>query len=261
MKSRVRHQVSWLFVVALLVPQGASALVMTDNTLSISNIQISPTATIDPTFSSDFAGATAQNSLGEQAGPFDFSVPAQAKASVTWAEGQGNADAVNLTAHANSSVILPGFRNDANSSGLGELIFSFTVTGGSGPVAVTVSMQIDGSQNAFADIAGIVTRNEIVATLRLLVDPLADPGVDDPLLFYDNIISGGPDFTQASTVSTTLSKTVTLTYGTTYLVIVDADAESIAQNIPAPATFVLLLGGLGLMCGQRSITRRNGRIQ
>src|SRR5215471_18451891 len=251
MKSGARTRFSVLLVagIGLCAPSGAHALVITDSTLTISNILItsaSGTVQFDPWTAE--ASATANNSLGQSDGQFDSTAinlgsTAQASATVTWATAQGPANASNLTAKGSSAVNLPGILNQADSTWRGSLFTSFTVTGCTpgNSVDVTFSMDLSGSQHGFADALGSFT-NELTASLEL---------DGSPLLFFDTILSGGPGFPDTTKgISQNLNAKQTLTFGTPYFVFIQADSESNGQNVvPAPGTLSLVLACLGALAG------------
>jgi hypothetical protein len=249
----MRKSVLGLVFLLLVTPMhSALALAITNSTLSISGVSISlipPSAgtnTVDPWTAE--ASAVAHNSLGQADGQFDSSSGAAlANAAVTFATGQGQANAISMTANAASAVNLPGFNNEAGSTGLGSLFTTFMITGGTGDVLVAFSMHLDALQHGFADQVGSF-RSELVASLEL---------DGDVVLFRDSILSGGPNFPDTvTTVATTLSDTRTLTFDTTYFVFIQADSESNAFNVPEPSGLALILGGVALLAGYRCGTRR-----
>lgn len=231
--------------------QSALALVITDNSLTISGITITPaagTVSIDPWAAE--ASATANNSLGQSDGQFDSSAgTAVANATVTFATANATANAPAATAHGDTSINLPGILNQAAATGIGSLFTFFTITGGIGTVDVTFSMHLDGTQHAFADGLGQF-RNELVAILEL--DGSA-------VLFRDDILQGGPYFPDTiNAFSVTLTATQTLAFDTPFFVFVQADAESNAINLREPSGGVLLLAGLALLvwCSRRRVAAR-----
>lgn len=245
LKSKVGRALA--FWVVLTVPIDANALVVTDNTLTISSISITPsvgTASLDPWTAE--ASATVDNSLGQSAGQFDSSLGlAAANAAVSFVTAHGQADALAVTANASSAINLPGILNQAEATGLGNLFTVFTLSGGSGDVDVTFSMHLEGLQHGFADAVGSIRNNELIASLEL---------EGEVVLFRDSILSGGPRFADTTDIfSTTLSDTRTLTFDTRYFVFIQADAESNGINrIAEPTGLALILAGLGWLACFRS---------
>ena len=73
-----------------------------------------------------------------------------------------------LTATGTSAINLPGINNQADSTGVGDLFTTFTITGGTGAVDVTFTMDLSASQDGTTDAFGYVRRNELVATLTVM---------------------------------------------------------------------------------------------
>jgi len=91
------------------------------------------------------------------------------------------------------------------------------------------------------DSIGYVDRNEIVATLDL---------DGSNVLFFDLPLGIGPNAAFDVSTSRTLTGTRSLTYDTSYFVFVQADAETIAHNVPEPAGLVLALTALAGLAAQ-----------
>lgn len=241
--SSLRRSIVAPFVAAfacVLVLHAAHATVITDSSLTISGITITPSAgtiTIDP-WTAD-ASASANNSLGQSVGRFDSSASvALANAAITFANASALSNATALSISAASAVNLPGTLNQAASTGLGDLFTFFLITGGTGDVDVTFAMNLSGSQHAFANAVGSF-RSELVAVLEL---------DGDPVLFRDDILQGGPNFPDTvKTFGTQLQGTRTLSFDTPYFVFVQADSESSGINLPEPTGLILVLTGLGLL--------------
>lgn len=244
--------VAALALLCQLLPQPAAALAIADSSLSISNLSIAPqtgTLVFDGSFTST-GFAQAANSLREGDAQFNFSPPdpTHAQANVTWANATGDASASALTAGAASAVNLPDFDNFGRSQGQGSLdgtlfgFFSFTVSGGTGSVNVTFSMDVAGYLHGFADAAGSFD-TELVATLQL-------DSVQSPVLFNRFVLQGGPNFPDTTQLlsdlvpSGILTATLPLEFDVPYFLFVQADSESFARNVPEPATLALTLVGL-----------------
>jgi hypothetical protein len=246
-----------LLGVALLTPATAGALAITSGSLTISNIQITAGAgTVVIDLWTAQASATANNSLGESAGQFDSTAinsgtTAQADATVTWANSHGTANLSNLTATGTSAIILPGINNQTDSSGVGDLFTTFSITGGTGAVDVTFAMALAASQDGTTDGVGSVTRNELVASLTV-------DAISDPVLFFDSLHTLGPNSTFSDTQAPTLANTATLMFDTPYFMFIEADSEANAMNVPEPGTLALLaLSGMAMMVSGAARTRRH----
>ena len=257
MKSNARAFLAVLVLLgaAFLASDVAHALAITNGKLTISNVQITPKAgTVGGVSWAALASATANNSLGETAGQFDSGTTAQADATVTWANGHGTADALNLTATGTSAINLPGILNEADASGVGDLFTTFTITGGTGPVDVTFAMDLSASQDGTTDAIGVITRNELVASLTV-------DAVSSPVLFFDSLRSLGPSSSFSDIQTPTLTNTATLMYDTPYFVFIEADSEAIAMNVPEPSTAALLMCGLAIMLMMRNVRRRKQQFE
>jgi hypothetical protein len=248
-RRRALPRVLAVLLLLALPADTALALAITSSSLVISNLSIVPTAgvvSVDPWFAE--ASATANNSLGQIDGQFDFSdTLALAAAAVTFASGSSYGNALDAMAGAASGVTLPGALNQAASDGRGSLYTFFMILGGAGDVDVTFSMDVDGSQHFLTDALGSY-RSELVATLE--VD-------GDLVLFWQSLLTGGPGSPDTTTpLSTTLTATRTLTFGTPYFIFIQADSESSGLNaVPEPSVLALLAAG-GLA---RAVVRRRRR--
>src|SRR5207245_880969 len=91
--------------------------------------------------------AAAQNSLGELNDPppdIEFGAEAMAEAEVTFAKASAHLDAASLTGSAEGTVDIPICNVEGRAVGRGSLNNTFSISGGTGPVAVTFSLDIDG---------------------------------------------------------------------------------------------------------------------
>lgn len=128
----------------------AQATAIALSQLTASNLVVAPavgSVSFDNFFSTD-AFAQAQNSLGElnQDSDSEINLPSEAAAVVTWAKGHAiSGDGFLPPWSADSSVNLPGADPKAASSvGNGDFFIDFTITGGTGSVAVNFSVVLDG---------------------------------------------------------------------------------------------------------------------
>jgi hypothetical protein len=230
-----------LLGLALSVPHRVEATAITDSELAFSNLQILPAAgTIQFGTWTAQAFAQANNSLGELQADFQSSVGGQVQAAAL-ANGRGTASGITLTASADSHGNIPGTTFAAASSvGRAGLFTSVLITGGTGAVDVVFSLGMAGLLHGFADEFGSF-ETELVATLE--VD-------GTPTLFDRFTLAGGPNFPDTTQlISKNLSATQSLAFDTSFFVFVEADSESKLSNVPEPATFVLVLTGLGAVAG------------
>lgn len=250
-----------LCVLALALPPGVSATAVAQSELHFFNVQITPVAGtlefLGPPWTAE-AFAQAQNSLGALDAQFDSSVGgvALANATVTYANGHGDASAITLTGNANSQVNIPGCDVAAAFAvGRGAIFNAFRITGGTGAVAVDFSVDIAGDLLVQTDACGVLAQTETIFAWELFgLDSTGTP-ITTPILFRHDILTIGPNDMQTTSFATTLSTRLTLAFFDpaqpslfVYDTRLEADAESTGINAPEPATFVLLLSGcVGLL--------------
>ncbi|MGY6274215.1 hypothetical protein [Methylomonas sp. MgM2] len=241
--NRTRHWLRVLLFSSLTLQSShAFAVVITDSSLTLSNIQITPTSGSvvfqDPLIAEVFTQAA--NSMGELDQQYDFSMGGAVSqiAATTWAAGSGQADAAAMTLSATTSVNLTGYNNQASSLGRGSLYGSFMITGGAGVVDVLFSMDVMATLHGYTDAVGSFDP-DWTASLFLDFAP-------NPILFdYDMMIGGSNTPDTVTTVSKTLSNIVNLSFDTPYYIYIEADAESKRnQNLPEPDTLILIMIGL-----------------
>lgn len=236
--------VAALALICQLLSQPAAALAITDSSLSISNLSIMPVSgrvVFDGGLPTAFVFAQAANSQGELDAQFDVS---HIEAHVTWADATADAAPAVGAVGATSAVNLPGFDNFGNSQGQGSLFGSFVITGGTGAVDVTFSMNLAGQLHGFADAVGSF-ETEVVATLEV------DGG---SVLFGRFELQGGPNYPDTTLpLSEFLTATLPLEFGVSYFLFVQADSESFARNIPEPGTLALALLGLAGLARKRGL--------
>ena len=158
--------------IGILIPGNVPATAIANSTISFSNLQITPDSGTVVFFDLWTAEtfAQAQNSFGELDQQFDSSAggSALANATVTFAAGHGDVSAANLTGTASSSVSIPGTTTAAASSqGQGTLFNWFPITGGTGDVQVSFSVDLTGSLNVFTHAFGQLAETETIFSLEL----------------------------------------------------------------------------------------------
>ncbi len=254
--------------VLLGLAQGVQAIAIAESDLSFFGLQISPASgtleLLSPWELETFAQA--QNSLGELSDEFVSATgPAaiQANAQVTYAEGQGRAAALgdppdlDVTADAASEANIPAATTaQAASLGRGAFFNFFQITGGVGPVQVDFSGQLTGMLQVMTDQFGQLAETETIFALE--VDGF-------PVLFFQDLLSIGPNDADSRPVSETLFGSLTLAFDTPYFLFAEADSESQAINVAEPGTLALLLPGLGLLAmrgvKKSAHARRRGPIR
>jgi hypothetical protein len=198
------------------------------------------------------AFAAAQNSLGEADANIDsaLSAASSAAAAVTWAFGSASSSEVLWTAL--SSVNIPGMTTgSATAQGQGLLSRTFTVVCGGDcgdDTTVDFSTMIAESLSVFTDGFGVSAQTQTI--FNLLVD-------GETVLFWTSLLSIGSNDAQSHVDAFLLSGSQTFLYDTPYTLTLRVDSESLAVNVPEPATVMLLtLGGLAA-----SFRARRARIK
>ena len=209
--------------------------------------------------------ATTLNSDGAFSQNFDFgeSNPgtATAPASVPYAISSVSATAISMdnssiSGQASGAVSIPGGINESASvsGGYGNyasLDNSFTL---SQSTQVTFNLGISATQGLTTDAGGQVLEDEVVANLNVN---------GNPLLFYDNNLTLGPDATlDTGTVTPTLNGSLALGPGTYDLYLELDDEQQVLETTPEPAEVHILMVftiGLGLQLGWRRMAARKLR--
>lgn len=227
-------------------PAAARADVVVTTAISLNQLQILPangSLVILPGVSAT-ASAQAQDSLGGNAGEsntvFDDSTSANAVTAL--ANANAAASALVLTANAASGVNIPQITafasSGANGAPFGSLFGQFEIVGTTGPVSVQLRALLDYNQSLSTTGAGLSASSEVIFNL-LLPDLSADP-----VLFFDNLLTIGPNASQATAGSPTLSASVLLDPNTIYNFIAEVDSESSGlSQVPEPSSLFLLLIG------------------
>ncbi|MGP8199108.1 MAG: RHS repeat-associated core domain-containing protein [Limisphaerales bacterium] len=228
----------------LAAGQVAHAEISVDSTSSFSDV------TIDPMSGTIQYMGVVQSSAYAQAGgnsQFESVDPSSASASDVpapgaSATGSGSGSAGFLSGSSGATGYVPGATAGYDTStGRGTITGAFQIIGTTGAVNVTFSAMVSGSLNLSSDVYGESGQGESDFTLSIN---------GNPVLFNDQILSIGPDQTQNSTLSQTLTASMTLTADTTYYFVGEADAETQVVNssvaaVPEPGEMALALEGMG----------------
>jgi hypothetical protein len=228
---------------------GASSTAYADavaiSSISFSNLQFTPvtgTAVFTPTGAT--TRAQAMNSLGEIQNVVSTTVPlAQATAAVTFASATGMAS---TTTSGATLVSVGGCTCTASSFVLNIFTGTLVIVGGQGNVDVTLSGLISAIGQVSTDELGLFAHAESFFNISVNGVPVFS---NDELL----IEVEGPSRTgQFQLVPHELSRVITLPFdavNTIGISFTTASAGVNANEIPEPASVVLLVPGLGFMIG------------
>lgn len=250
---------SCVLLLGLLLGTSASAYAdaLAITSVNVSNVQIvstSGTVVFSTTQSGSptSASGAVTNSFEEESGKsLEDPTHSQASTSVTFATAGGVSDLPSLSLSANSSVMLPGCVCSAETEGLAFLRLGFMVTGGTGAVDVTLSALSQTMQNIMTDEFSLFAVSETRIFLNV---------IDVATFSFDSHLRIGPNDATALQTQRQLSEVVTLQFGQHYdlIVFVGSNSRASQNEVPEPATVVLLVSGLGFMAGlvkKRRVTR------
>ena len=220
-------------------------------TVSLSNLQLVPTSGsivfLGPQFGSRTTASaavsnSATNGLFEESSTFSQSpTRAEAITTITFASAAGVSDFPNSLFSANSNVTLSGCTCTGESEGLAALHESFMITGGSGSVNVNLSALFQSIQ--------ILATDELSLFAATQADLVLQVGGADTFFFHFGFTI--PTGSINSDIQNQISQVVTLQFDQQYTldVFLRANSRAAQNEIPEPATVVLLASGLGFTAG------------
>jgi len=236
----------------LLVPvSSAYADTIAITTISLSNLQLTPTSGsivfLGPEFgsrtnASSAASNTATNGFFEESSNFSQSpTHAEAITTLTFASAGGVSDFPNSFFSAATNVMLSGCTCTAETEGLASLNESFMIVGGSGSVNVTLSALFQSIQTLATDELSLFAATQ--------ADLVVQIGGADTFFFHFGFTI--PTGSINSDIQNQISQAVTLQFDQQYTlgVFIRANSRAAQNEIPEPATVVLLVSGLGFMTG------------
>lgn len=235
----------------LVTASSAYADTVAITTVSLSNLQLVPTSGsivfLGPQFgsrttASAAASVSAANGLFEESSNFSQSpTRSEAITTITFASAAGVSDFPNSLFSANTNVTLSGCTCTAETEGLAALHESFMIVGGSGNVNVTLSALFQSIQ--------ILATDELSLFAASQADLVLQVGGVDTFFFHSGITipTGSVNFE----IQNQISQIVTLQFDQQYTldVFVRTNSRAAQNQIPEPATVVLLVSGLGFIAG------------
>ena len=220
---------------------------------SLSNIQIVPTSgTV--VFTTQLSPATTARGVvsdGFDDTSTESQSPTRAEASLElgFAGAGAVSDFPNMSLSANSHVTLSGCLCQFEAEGQAFLRTSFMIVGGSGNVDVNISALLVSMHTLMTDPFSFSAASTVLINLQIL-DP-SDFSIVHNFSFDSRLVIRPPTNSTALEIERQLSEAVTLLFDKEYTFRVSIFANSRAgQNeIPEPASAVLLMSGLGFVAG------------
>jgi hypothetical protein len=236
----------FLALMAGLASTAAWGDVVVNTQLDLTALQIVP-ATGIVTFSPVTATAFAQ--ALDSTGGFSQSSDNPANAATGFADASGAGSA--LTGSVTANINLPELDGFANSVGQALLSGTFEITGATDPVQVTFNALLAINQFLKTTGGGQLASSETIFTLLL-------PDISsDPILFFDNPLSIGPNDTLSQSDNQTLTTSMLLQPDTPYTFFASLDAESNGVNVtPEPSSLGLALTLVGLLAVLGRLTKK-----
>ncbi len=239
-----------LFLVLWLFPVVAQGNVIINSSLKLTQLQLLPSAGsvqyLSPFNASTFTQVF--DSLGGSDQQYnsvdDGATSSSSTTSLVSATAAASATA--LTASTSGSLFIPQITASAGTnpgSPYGLLQGFFEIVGATGPVTVQLKASLMESQSLTTTGFGMSASSE--AIFNLLLPDISS----DPVLFFDDPLSIGPNGSVSDSQSPTLTASVTLQAGTEYYLIANTDPDFFGTSAtPEPSSLSYLLTGLAL-CG------------
>jgi hypothetical protein len=215
--------------------------------VNLTNLQLIPASgivvfSLPPAGSRTAASAVAANDFQDLGDQHESPTLSQASASVAFASASAVSDFPNLSFSGTSNVNATGCGCFAEAEGQAVLRESFTITGGSGNVDVNFTALLQTMQNLVTDQFSLFAVSEARVTLQVL---------NVGIFSFDSNLRIGPNDSMLLNAQRQISQTVTLQFGQPYelLLFVHPISRAAENEVPEPATVVLLVSGLGSMAG------------
>lgn len=232
-----------VFGLLLGVSSTAYADALSITSFSVSNLQFTPaTGSAQFTVTGASARAQAMNSFGQTQDIVSNTFPlAQAAVAVNFASASATANATTNSVSGANSASIGGCSCTASSFSIATLTGTLVITGGQGSVNVNISGLSTLLRQVQTDGSGLLAESETI--FDIFVNGVSVFSVDalNPI---------GPNGSALVEVTNAISRTISLEFGVVNTIDVRLSTRSLAVNeVPEPATVVLLISGLGLMAG------------
>jgi hypothetical protein len=235
-----------MFGLLLCASSTAYADAFSLTSFSFNNIQFTPSAgTAQFTVTSVSARADAGINGGIQISNSSSSFPiAQASAVVNGMTAAATTNAATVSVGADTTAFLGGCTCSAGSFGQGLLNGTLVLSGAEGPVNVSISALRTIIWQVQTDAFGRYAESGTFMDVFVNGSPVFSLQVE--ALFPRT----GPNQFSASQFSSVISRNITLQGGSTNSIFVRLSATSLVINeVPEPASIVLLVSGLGALTG------------
>jgi hypothetical protein len=246
---RVRSLKVFVRVLVFGLVLGASSTAYADvvaiTSFSVSNLQFNPatgTAVFTPTGAS--ARANASNSLGQSQNNVTNTFPfAQTSAAVPFASAFASANAANSSLTGITLAMVGGCSCTAASFSISTLTGTLVIAGGEGNVDVTISGLVTMLRDVQTDQFGVLAESEVL--FDIFVNGVSVFSVESLIPL------SGPNKSALVEGTNQLSRTIPLQFGAENTISVRLSPRSlaVANEVPEPATIVLLVSGVGGMAG------------
>lgn len=242
-----------LFVLLLGTASTAYADAIAITSGSLSNIQIVPTSgtvVFTPqTGPATSAGGVISDGFDGPSNRMESPTRSEASIDLGFASAGGVSDLTNFSLSSNSSVTLSGCRCQFEAEGQSFLTQNFMITGGTGNVDVTLSALLSTMQSVMTDEFSFFAASGVIINLQ--VRNASDFSLVHNFSFSDRVSIRPPTNSTVMELERQLAEAFTLQFGTEYTLraSVFANSEAAQNEVPEPASVVLLVSGLGFMAG------------
>ena len=220
---------------------------------SVTNLQIVPTSgtvVFTPQSSpATIAHAVVSDGFDGTSSRVESATRAETSISLGFAGAGAVSDFTDLSFSANSNVMLSGCLCSFESEGQAVLRKSFMIVGGSGNVDVNLSGLLVSMQTLMTDQFSFFAASDVLINLQVL--DVSDSSSVHSFSFDSRLSIRPPTNSTVIEIERQLSEMFTLQFDKEYSLLVSVIANSrAAQNeIPEPASVLLLVSGLGFMAG------------